>query len=490
MAIGDIINNVSDTIAKIPNTIKSLNLDNLINNVKKNIESGAETITEEPEIINNYVEASKSIINTYGIRQEIVIQNKKEDPKVTALRKLNDNCLAKETIEVEVLGDINYKVGYGVHVMLPFLKDYQDCFMYIKEVSNEWKNNGIFISTLTLTKSRVMDEQEWSDADESGDNYSSSSGGNSSSATAKSIIALLTQQIGKPYVWGATGPDSFDCSGLMYYCYNQFSDDLIDGKPISRTTYTQLSDGNPVDASDSSKWQAGDLVFPHDGHVLAYIGNGQFIHAPHTGDVVKTTSQYWDNTYAVRRVIAEDTTISSTDIGDIPSDYVDALTVVDGNCDAFISNMNSYGYKDSIISISKSKGVDPYIISAIIAVESSGNPNEGGSYSGLMQTSGGSTDPTTNIEQGVNEYVEKMKAVGTNQVHVILSAYNSGQGTVLSACKQNGYDVNTVTVKQLGDALYSYVSSNEHDWDANEKKYYSSKVIKAYGILKSKNALE
>ena len=91
-----------------------LNLDNL--NTKKSDDS-----VEKPEIINNYVQASSSIIDTYGIRQEIVIQNKKEDPKVTALRKLNDNCSPKETIEVEVLGDINYKVGYGVHVILPFL---------------------------------------------------------------------------------------------------------------------------------------------------------------------------------------------------------------------------------------------------------------------------------------------------------------------------------------------------------------------------------
>lgn len=275
-----------------------LNLDNL--NTKKSDDS-----VEKPEIINNYVQASSSIIDTYGIRQEIVIQNKKEDPKVTALRKLNDNCLPKETIEVEVLGDINYKVGYGVHVILPFLRDYQDCFMYIKNVSNEWKTNGVFISTLTLTKSRVMDEQEWSDIDESGEEYSSS-GGNSSAIVAKSIIALLMQQIGKPYEWSKTGPESFDCSGLMYYCYNQFQDDLINGKPLGRTTQEQVKNGIAVDPNDMSKWQVGDLVFPHAGHVLAYIGDGKFIHAPQEGESVKITTKWWSSTYAVRRVIAED----------------------------------------------------------------------------------------------------------------------------------------------------------------------------------------
>jgi cell wall-associated NlpC family hydrolase len=203
---------------------------------------------EKAEVVNNSVTASKSIINTYGIRQEIVTQNNKQDPKITALRKLNDNCLPKEELTVEVIGDTMYRVGYGVHVKLPFLKDYNDCFMYIKEITNEWKNNGIFTSTLTLTPSRVMDEQEWSDLDAT-DSSSSSGGG---SATAKKIIALLTQQIGKPYVWGATGPNSFDCSGLMYYCYNQFSDELIDGKPIGRTTYDQVKDGKSVSTDEKN----------------------------------------------------------------------------------------------------------------------------------------------------------------------------------------------------------------------------------------------
>ena len=72
-----------------------------------------------------------------------------------------------------------------------------------------------------------------------------------------------------------------------------------------------MKNGNPVDAEDKSKWQVGDLVFPHAGHVVTYIGDDKFIAAPQTGENVKIQGQYWQSTYAVRRVIPEDTTTSS-----------------------------------------------------------------------------------------------------------------------------------------------------------------------------------
>lgn len=443
---------------------------------------------EKAEVINNSVSAPKSILDIYGIRQEIVTQSNKQDPKVTALRKLDDNCTPKEEIIVEVIGDTMYKVGYGVHVKLPFLKNYDDCFMYIKEITNEWKNNGTFISTLTLTPSRVMDEQEWTDLDES--DSSSSSGG---SATAKKIIALLTQQIGKPYVWGATGPDSFDCSGLMYYCYNQFSSELIDGKPIGRTTYDQVKDGKAV-STDEKEWAVGDLILPHAGHVVAYIGNGKVIQAPKHNDVVKISDykSTWSSVYAVRRVIPEDTTSSSSDLGSIPNDYESGLSYVEGNCNTFISNLAYYGYKNLIVSLSKQYNVDPYITAGIIAIESEGNPYSGasGKYRGLMQVENGATDDEqANITQGLKDFNEKKQAISGSQIHVILSAYNSGQGTVKNACDKAGIDEATCTIKQLGDALYNYCKANPSAGDANEKKYYASKVIKAHDILLSKKVL-
>ena len=112
-----------------------------------------------------------------------------------------------------------------------------------------------------------------------------------------------------------------------------------------------------------------------------------------------------------------------------------------------------------------------------------------GKYNGLCQTENGSTDPATHIKQGCQEYNQKCSATGYSSVWVSLSAYNSGEGTVINACKSKGYSLKTVTLKQLGDALYDYVSSNNPTWNADEKKYYASKVILAIKILKEKNIL-
>lgn len=94
------------------------------------------------------------------------------------------------------------------------------------------------------------------------------------------VVQVAYAQLGKPYVWGATGPNSFDCSGLTSYCYRAGA-----GMEIPRNSYDQAVCGPRLGVSEL---QPGDLLgFRGWGHVGLYIGGGQFIHAPHTGDVVK-----------------------------------------------------------------------------------------------------------------------------------------------------------------------------------------------------------
>jgi cell wall-associated NlpC family hydrolase len=104
------------------------------------------------------------------------------------------------------------------------------------------------------------------------------------------VVGIAMQYLGTPYVWGGASPGGFDCSGFAMYVYAQV------GISLPHNAAMQYgSVGVPVSRDDL---QAGDLVFFDGlGHMGIYIGGGQFIHAPHTGDVVKISSLY-DSWYA------------------------------------------------------------------------------------------------------------------------------------------------------------------------------------------------
>ncbi|MFL4906503.1 NlpC/P60 family protein [Streptomyces sp. MMS24-I2-30] len=97
---------------------------------------------------------------------------------------------------------------------------------------------------------------------------------------AAAAVAYAYQKIGSPYVWGATGPNAFDCSGLVQAAYRSA------GVALPRTTYAQISTGRRVSRSELLP---GDLVFFYSGisHVGIYVGNGQMIHAPNPSAPVR-----------------------------------------------------------------------------------------------------------------------------------------------------------------------------------------------------------
>jgi hypothetical protein len=101
-------------------------------------------------------------------------------------------------------------------------------------------------------------------------------------------VAIAYQFLGVPYVWGGASPVyGFDCSGLVMYVYGQL------GIHLTHFSGAQWNEGTRLLSPDDLL--PGDLVFFHPGalgpgHVGIYIGNGEFIHAPHTGDVVKVSS--------------------------------------------------------------------------------------------------------------------------------------------------------------------------------------------------------
>lgn len=104
--------------------------------------------------------------------------------------------------------------------------------------------------------------------------------GTPTNAPRSSVVSIAMRYLGRPYQWAADGPNSFDCSGFTMYVYRQV------GVSLPHSSRAQIGSGQRVSRSNL---QPGDLVFFGSPihHVGIYIGGGQYIHAPRTGDVVK-----------------------------------------------------------------------------------------------------------------------------------------------------------------------------------------------------------
>ena len=165
--------------------------------------------------------------------------------------------------------------------------------------SNGWSKisvNGVegYVSTSYLSSTKPS----------TSGSSSSSSSNSSTSVSVDKVLDFAHQQLGKPYVWGAQGPNSFDCSGLIYYVYKNAANITL-----PRTSVEQSKFGTTV---SKSNLKAGDLVFfdtngPNNGavsHVGIYAGEGQLIHASSSNKkIVKVNMEtsYWNNTYVVAK---------------------------------------------------------------------------------------------------------------------------------------------------------------------------------------------
>jgi cell wall-associated NlpC family hydrolase len=132
------------------------------------------------------------------------------------------------------------------------------------------KSSGTTASTGSSAKSSALTED-------------TSAAAPASSSKAATAIAFARAQLGKPYVYGAEGPNAYDCSGLVQAAWKAA------GVSLPRVTNDQYAAGRKV---STSNLQPGDLVFYYSGisHVGMYIGNGQIIHAPNPSTVVKIAS--------------------------------------------------------------------------------------------------------------------------------------------------------------------------------------------------------
>ena len=240
-------------------------------------------------------------LNAYGLFQEVYKQEENKDANSEAKAMLNG---ITQSCSLTGFGDTTCITGYGVQV-----KDNYTGLVglfYIDSDTHSW-SGGEYTIDLELNFKNIMNEVEAGQDEQTESTSSSSSSSNSSNSSSNSssssnsigekLVNLAKSKLGCKYVWGATGPNTFDCSGLMLWCHKQL------GITIPRTSLAQSKSGKSVSKSDL---QVGDLIFwkttsAEVGHVGMYVGNGQFIHAPNKSKPVKYDSL--DNSYYKSRYV-------------------------------------------------------------------------------------------------------------------------------------------------------------------------------------------
>lgn len=279
---------LSDLISKISSAKKVVDLDNdlidSLNKEKDKLDKEVSSLKEKSKEItelNNKIDETKKQLEEKKVEQqrllnEAKVQQDEFDKKylATAERELvqglldiaNNSNSSKKDLQIVVSQLIIFR---NQQIKSPIV---------INEIQNAIDNANNYIA---------------SKPDEEDSNYESLSRGITATGDAATVISLAFNQIGKWYEYGATGPNTFDCSGLTSYVYQNAI-----GVWIGRTTYDQINAGIEVSYDDL---QPGDLIFPHSGHVGIYIGDNKMIHAPHTGEKVKVANVY--SFWRARRIL-------------------------------------------------------------------------------------------------------------------------------------------------------------------------------------------
>ncbi len=252
------------------------------------------------DMIKSIVTSDKKIISELDAKKEEVNSKKlaldTEKQKLVALKSENENKLAKM--------DENKKEQEKVLVKWRQEEDkYKDKVEDSQKMLADAKR-AVELAMASSNESRPSRGGGYTGgSSNSSSNSGSNSGSSSNSGSGSSNVVVpgssvgaaavneAMKHLGTAYVYGAAGPSNFDCSGLVQYSYAKV------GVSLPRTTFAQINVGIPV---SRDQLQVGDLVFPHTGHVGIYVGNGQMIHAPHTGDHVKISPVY--KFYAGRRI--------------------------------------------------------------------------------------------------------------------------------------------------------------------------------------------
>lgn len=248
----------------------------------------------------------------------------------------------------------------------------------------------------------------------------------SGAATGAQAVALASEQIGTPYVFGGAAPGGFDCSGLLQWTYAKLGIDL------PRVSSQQGKAGVEVSAAEA---RPGDLVYfdrtgPVD-HIGMYAGNGQWVVAPHTGAQVRLEAVDLSKATSIRRVT-----------GDNPTAPTARLTAAATPGWAGGLPAAARPYAGMIEKAAAANGLDPRLLSAVAWTESDFDPSATSPVGaqGLMQimprTAAGlgvdALDPAQAFDGGARYLSQQLTAFG-GRADLALAAYNAGPTAVRKA---------------------------------------------------------
>ncbi|GAA0179700.1 NlpC/P60 family protein [Clostridium sediminicola] len=292
---------LNKTIAEIEQNVETANRE--IEQAEKDMEAEKELYGERISAMymggrSNYVEVLLGSKNLSDLLSRIqTIKTITElDEEIIANLEAKQAKIEKSKKEME---EQNVKLASTKSIydekMLKLQEDKDDQQSYIDKANKE---ATAYANVLNKDKAQIAKTQKLIDqARNNTPSYDPSRG--SASISSSAIVAYASNYLGRPYRWGATGPNSFDCSGFTSYVFAHF------GVNLPRTSRSQGTVGSYV---SKSKLKPGDLVFfakPGRAihHVGIYVGNNSYIHSPQTGDVVKISSlSSRSDYYTARRV--------------------------------------------------------------------------------------------------------------------------------------------------------------------------------------------
>ncbi|MDT0347280.1 C40 family peptidase [Streptomyces litchfieldiae] len=213
-------------------------------------------------------EATEALAELEEREAELAGEKATVQEKLAEARALMDQLTAEEQVELEELERLEREEAERLAEQARLEREQRE-----REEAERAAQEAAEEAARQEQEEQEQAEQETPPAD-SGGSYATQ---------AEAAIAFAEQQLGKPYVWGATGPNSYDCSGLTQAAWRAA------GVEIPRVTWDQVNIGTTVSRDELLP---GDLVFFYDdiSHVGLYTGDGMMIHAPKPGDIVKYES--------------------------------------------------------------------------------------------------------------------------------------------------------------------------------------------------------